>query len=986
MTARHTWTSTRISALAIALAFAMLLITGVFSTNASPEFLFNVVPQAPACTTPSFGPAPAVVTGNGPGYLTIADFNNDGKFDMAVVNLGDSTVSIQIGNGAGGFTSTSTVATPSTPNSVEAGDFNNDGNLDLAVPCYSGASCAVMLGDGAGGFTTTAILPVPGNARYAALADFNSDGKLDVAVTDQGKINIRVFFGDGAGNFSAPTILNAAAFPYGLKTIDLNGDGKLDLVTTNFQTCSISVLLGDGNGGFAPPVAFPAGCTPVSLAFADFNHDGKVDVVVGDELSNGVSVLLGNGAGGFGAPTFFATGDHATTVAAADFNGDNNPDIVVQVRFGNSGVAVLLGHGTGSFSAPTYFSFGVGPFALATADLNGDGKPDIAVADPSTTNVFILLNTCNPPDTTPPTITCATNVVGANGANQCSANVNPVAATATDNIDGTITPTAVRSDSQSLSAPYPVGTTTIMWTATDHAGNSASCQQTIIVNDTQPPAITCPAPTIATANASCQAAIPDVTGGVTASDNCSGTVTITQNPAAGTMVGLGQHTITLTATDASGNSATCTTTFTVADNTPPTITCSADIAVNKAAGVCSAIVNYSTPSATDSCSVASVICSPPSGSTFPVSTTTVTCRATDPAGNTASCAFNVSVVNHPPTLSAGGPYSVNEGGSIVLTASGSDLDGVSLAYAWDLDNHGSFETAGQSASFSAATLDGPTSKAINVRVTDICGASTVAQATVNVLNVAPTVGAITAPVDPNQVNTTIAAGATFTDPGLLDTHTAVWNWGDGSTSSGVVSETNGSGSVSGSHVYSAAGVYTVRVTVTDKDSGTGQSIFQYVVIYDASAGFVTGGGWINSPVGAYIPNPSLTGKATFGFVSKYERGATVPTGNTQFTFHVASMNFNSTSYEWLVIAGAKAQIQRHGHNQRQRNLCLHVERYRWADQRRRRSGQVPNKDLGQEQRRCDRLRQPVECCRQRRPEYRSRRRQHSYSKVDLNAA
>lgn len=457
-----------------------------------------------------------------------------------------------------------------------------------------------------------------------------------------------------------------------------------------------------------------------------------------------------------------------------------------------------------------------------------------------------------------------------------------------------------------LSTNFP---TTLGAAQTTTAGTKDAFVAKIGCDTNTAPTIICPAPTRATANASCQAAIPNVTGGVTASDNCSGTVTITQSPAASTMVGPGAHTITVTATDASGNMATCTTTFTVADSAPPTLTCPADIAANKAVGACSAIVNYSTPSATDSCSVASVICAPPSGSTFPVGMTTVTCRATDAAVNTAACAFNMSVVNHPPMLSAGGPYSVNEGSSTILSAAGSDSDGDSLAYAWDLDNNGSFETAGQSATFSAATLDGPSSKTVNVRVTDICGASTIAPATVSVLNVAPTVGAITAPVAPNQVNSTIGTSASFTDPGVLDTHTAVWNWGDGNTSSGVVSEANGSGSVIGSHVYSAAGVYTVVATVTDKDGETGQSIFQYVVIYDPSAGFVTGGGWINSPLGACSLDPSLAGKATFGFVSKYEKGASAPTGNTQFTFHVANMNFNSTIYDWLVIGGPKAQYK-----------------------------------------------------------------------------
>jgi hypothetical protein len=82
-----------------------------------------------------------------------------------------------------------------------------------------------------------------------------------------------------------------------------------------------------------------------------------------------------------------------------------------------------------------------------------------------------------------------------------------------------------------------------------------------------------------------------------------------------------------------------------------------------------------------------------------------------------------------------------------------------------------------------------------------------------------------------------------------------------------------------------------------------------MVIYDTSAGFVTGGGWFDSPAGAYPADPTLTGKATFGFVSKYQKGTQIPTGNTEFQFKVAGLTFSSTSYNWLVIAGAKAQYK-----------------------------------------------------------------------------
>jgi len=84
------------------------------------------------------------------------------------------------------------------------------------------------------------------------------------------------------------------------------------------------------------------------------------------------------------------------------------------------------------------------------------------------------------------------------------------------------------------------------------------------------------------------------------------------------------------------------------------------------------------------------------------------------------------------------------------------------------------------------------------------------------------------------------------------------------------------------------------------------------VIYDAGAGFVTGGGWINSPPGAYAANPALVGKANFGFVSKYKNGQSVPTGETEFQFSAAGFNFHSTVYDWLVIAGAKAQYKGSG--------------------------------------------------------------------------
>jgi hypothetical protein len=102
------------------------------------------------------------------------------------------------------------------------------------------------------------------------------------------------------------------------------------------------------------------------------------------------------------------------------------------------------------------------------------------------------------------------------------------------------------------------------------------------------------------------------------------------------------------------------------------------------------------------------------------------------------------------------------------------------------------------------------------------------------------------------------------------------------------------------------------VSLTLDDGILQDSAGAMLVVYNPNGGFVTGGGWINSPAGSYSSNPSITGKCTLGFVSRYEKGAKVPTGNTEFQFQDTGMNFKSTSYDWLVVTGAKAEYKGSG--------------------------------------------------------------------------
>jgi PKD repeat protein len=169
--------------------------------------------------------------------------------------------------------------------------------------------------------------------------------------------------------------------------------------------------------------------------------------------------------------------------------------------------------------------------------------------------------------------------------------------------------------------------------------------------------------------------------------------------------------------------------------------------------------------------------------------------------------------------------------------------------------------------------------------------------------------AITAPLDPVEVGTGTQASTVLTDPGSIDSVT--WDWGDG-TSDTIL---HPPADLTTAHVYSEPGVYTIRLSLDAGGTEVGSAEFQYVVVYDPSAGFVTGGGWIQSDPGFCSLNvlcADASGKANFGFVSKYKKGANVPTGQTQFEFKAGNLTFHSTEYEWLVVSGAMAQFKGSG--------------------------------------------------------------------------
>jgi hypothetical protein len=349
--------------------------------------------------------------------------------------------------------------------------------------------------------------------------------------------------------------------------------------------------------------------------------------------------------------------------------------------------------------------------------------------------------------------------------------------------------------------------------------------------------------------------------------------------------------------------------LTIADTTPPEVTV---LGEDPATVECSS--GYSDPGATawDACAgdlTGSIVVTGSVDAGTPGSYELLY-EATDAEGNTGSAVRVVEVVDTtPPEVSC--PLSTSAIADDNCQAPIPDV----LTGTTAEDECSSFDSLTLSQDPPTGTPVDLGSHTITVTVTDASGNSSTCTSGFTVLNPAP-VATITGPPSGSiyPVNTPVPLTGSFTDN--AGSHVAIWKL-DMTTISGTVTEANGSGTISDNHTFTEAGVYKIELIVTDGCSPAGSDTVDtvndlddaYVVIYDPDAGFVTGGGWIQSPPGAYPRNPSLVGKANFGFVSKYKKGATKPTGETEFQFRVAGMNFHSNEYQWLVVSGSKAQYK-----------------------------------------------------------------------------
>ncbi len=341
----------------------------------------------------SFQPHLDYATGKNPSAFAAADFDGDGKLDLAIVNSQDGTLSVLLGHGDGTFQAQVLYTVP-LAQTLAVGDFNNDHKVDLVV---GGATVSTLLGNGDGTFQTPLSYAANLSTSALAAADFNRDGILDLYAGGN------VLLGNGDGTFVLHATYPAPTGMASASAADLNGDAKPDLVLV--QGSSLAVLLGNGDGTFQSPAPYAVGPYTADVVVADLNGDGRLDLAVAESgcqafscsatASATVSVLLGLGDGTFlvGTNYPFQSGFPASQVLAGDFNADGKTDFAAETAFPPVGqptpIGVFLGNGDGTLQPDLATSLPQSAGDLAAADLNGDGKTDI-------TSVYF---NCNSSDT-----------------------------------------------------------------------------------------------------------------------------------------------------------------------------------------------------------------------------------------------------------------------------------------------------------------------------------------------------------------------------------------------------------------------------------------------------------------------------------------------------------------------------------------------------------------------------------------------------------
>ena len=326
-----------------------------------------------------------------PNSLAVDDVNNDGWSDVIVTNSKTDNLGIFLG-----FDYTTLVMNQPigfdrglAPQDITVADFNEDSIWDLAIACEGIGNVTILLGNSDGTFMNKSSynVGVEFNRIKIVIGYFNNDSQLDLAAFSFGFRSLVILLGAGDGTFPQRLEYDIGFYtPVFIVPADFNHDGKQDFVAAYKMADNIGVFFGNENGRLSEQVLYsvPALSGPIWIAVGDLNNDNISDLVVANTDGGTIGLYFGVFNGTFNNLTIYSTGEKSapSSIAIGDFDKDNSPDIAV-LNIGTKTIAIFYGYGNGTFPSPIFYQMKRNSLltTMIVEDLNNDTILDIAVTN-----------------------------------------------------------------------------------------------------------------------------------------------------------------------------------------------------------------------------------------------------------------------------------------------------------------------------------------------------------------------------------------------------------------------------------------------------------------------------------------------------------------------------------------------------------------------------------------------------------------------------
>ncbi len=324
-----------------------------------------------------------------------ADINDDEYTDLIVVNENSEDIRVLLNDGAGNYDDFILFDMPlsNKPSPNEAADFDHDGKIDLAIGSTQNNKASVFMGNNVDLFDPEIAFNADVGVRGLTVIDINGDGWDDIATANRSANNITILVNDGTGSFNAPIHIETGADgETSIAAADLNNDGFIDLIVGGLNSNTIVSLLNDGLGNFSVFNTTEYNGSPWMLVIGDVNGDGNVDIATADSFGDSVSILFGDGNGNLSFSNEYKVDSFPLAIDLGDIDGDGDLDFVAS-SYGGATFTLMENNGSGIFINPIIYPAVEAASCSIMHDRNNDGALDITFIDEVADLVILYDNT-----------------------------------------------------------------------------------------------------------------------------------------------------------------------------------------------------------------------------------------------------------------------------------------------------------------------------------------------------------------------------------------------------------------------------------------------------------------------------------------------------------------------------------------------------------------------------------------------------------------